>query len=49
MGVKQKPTQAASSNGMGGGHDRDREREKKKRAAENNLGKEFQTVMIHEI
>lgn len=44
MGVKQKPTQSASSNGMNATNDRDREREKKKRVAENNVGKEFQTV-----
>lgn len=43
MGVKQKPTQS-QSNGLNQPSEKDREREKRRRAAESNVGKEFQTV-----
>jgi histone deacetylase complex subunit SAP30 len=44
MGVKQKPTQSTPMNGLSQVLDKDREREKRRRAAETNVGKEFQTV-----
>lgn len=44
MGVKQKPTQSTQSNGLSQPSEKDREREKRRRAAESNVGKEFQTV-----
>lgn len=44
MGVKQKPTQSAPANGVNLPNDKDREREKRRKAAESNVGKEFQTV-----
>lgn len=47
MGVKQKPSQSTPTNGISQASDRDREREKKRRAAESNVGKEFQTVCIY--
>ncbi|KAI9487321.1 MAG: Sin3 binding region of histone deacetylase complex subunit SAP30-domain-containing protein [Benjaminiella poitrasii] len=44
MGVKQKPTQTTSNNGLNQASDRDKDREKKRRTAETNVGKEFQTI-----
>ncbi|CAO0802633.1 unnamed protein product [Mucor circinelloides] len=44
MGVKQKPSQSTPTNGISQASDRDSEREKKRRAAESNVGKEFQTI-----
>ncbi|GAA5812411.1 hypothetical protein MFLAVUS_005865 [Mucor flavus] len=44
MGVKQKPTQSTQSNGLNQPSEKDREREKRRRAAESNVGKEFQTL-----
>jgi hypothetical protein len=44
MGVKQKPVQSAPANGISQPSEKDREREKRRRAAETNVGKEFQTV-----
>lgn len=44
MGVKQKPTQSAPANSLNQPSEKDREREKRRRAAETNVGKEFQTV-----
>lgn len=44
MGVKQKPTQSTPANGLNQPSEKDREREKRRRAAETNVGKEFQTV-----
>ncbi|KAI8982096.1 Sin3 binding region of histone deacetylase complex subunit SAP30-domain-containing protein [Mycotypha africana] len=44
MGVKQKPSQATNANGLNQNNDKDKEREKKRRAAESNVGKEFQTI-----
>lgn len=42
MGVKQK--QSTPNNIINGSFDKDGEREKRRRAAETNVGKEFQTV-----
>ncbi|CAO3671885.1 unnamed protein product [Rhizopus stolonifer] len=44
MGVKQKPTQPLPTSNMSQVLDKDREREKRRRAAETNVGKEFQTI-----
>jgi hypothetical protein len=45
MGVKQKPaTSTPNNNGINQPSEKDREREKRRRAAETNVGKEFQTV-----
>ncbi|KAG2206247.1 hypothetical protein INT47_007260 [Mucor saturninus] len=44
MGVKQKPTQSTPANGLNQPSEKDREREKRRRAAETNVGKEFQTL-----
>ncbi|KAG1375537.1 hypothetical protein G6F61_008389 [Rhizopus arrhizus] len=44
MGVKQKPTQSTTMNGLNQVLDKERDREKRRRAAETNVGKEFQTV-----
>lgn len=44
MGVKQKPVQSTPANGISQPSEKDREREKRRRAAETNVGKEFQTV-----
>ena len=44
MGVKQKPVQSSLVNGVSQPSEKDREREKRRRAAETNVGKEFQTV-----
>lgn len=44
MGVKQKPSQSTTMNGLNQVLDKERDREKRRRAAETNVGKEFQTV-----
>jgi hypothetical protein len=46
MGVKQKPAQSQPNNGINQPSEKDREREKRRRAAESNVGKEFQTVRM---